>query len=171
VTYAVKLKKGSYSVEIAAFKVEENLVNQNLLKVANPITQNKQNTTAPFTRAVDLKRIIHTILIHGYVCPQVITAIHESTVQNATVAKNTLITKILYPKGIIELTWRNADESDYDSSSGINTYVQTLLESVKFTDDSGRRDNIDSSPAIAGQYGAPARYLVELNLFRGRLLT
>jgi hypothetical protein len=164
----IKLTKGSYTVEIAATKVEEDIQDQNMIKIARPISVASQDSTVPKTIVRDLKRIIHTINLSGYVLPQVITAIHESTVQTAVTAKNTLITKILYPKGGIQLQWRNGCDKDYDSS-GSASYFLVWLEKIKFTDSSKRLDDIGNAVDLVGQQGIPVMYEIELNLFRGSM--
>jgi len=168
VTYAVKLSKGDYTVEIAAYKVEEDIQNQNVMKLARPIPRGKQDTEVPTTRIVDLKRIIHTIFISGYIEPQEIydESVGHAVQKTATEAKNALIRYVLYPSGAIQLNWRGSSDSDYDPS-GSTTYLSTILEKVKLIDSATRTENFRTSADLVGQYGEVKRYAIELNLVRG----
>jgi len=149
-TFAVKLTKGSYTVEIAANKVEEDIQNQNVIKIARPISKANQDTQVPRTLAVDLKRIIHSIYISGFIEAQTISGDDKT----ATEAKNILIKEILYPSGAIQLNWRGSKDSDYDPS-GSSQYLSVVLEKVKFTDAAVRTETPIGSADLVGQYGTP----------------
>ena len=167
-TYAVKLTKGNYTVEIAAYKVEEDVLNKDVMKFATPVPRGKQDTEIPRTRIIDLKRVIHSIFISGYLGSQEIydESVGHEVQKTPTEAKNILIKRILYPPGIIQLNWRNSSDSDYDPS-GSTSYLSTVLEKVKFIDSATRTEDFRTSADLVGQYGEVKRYAIELNLVRG----
>jgi len=163
-TQVIKLTKGDYTVEIAATKIEEDIQNTKMFKRPIPITKDKQNIRVPITQIVDLKMVTHAFNISGYIEAQTING-DEKT---ATEVKNILITKIIYPSGIIQLNWRGSKDSDYDPS-GSSQYLSVVLEKVKFIDSSLRAEDKITNADLAGQYGTPKRYEVNLSLLRGAL--
>jgi len=169
-TQAVYLTKGSTTVYIESAKVDE-LITNAMIKVNMPVTPNKQDTKAPGTLVVDLKKIQHVFNIMGY-----LSASHDSdnyggawsggTMTSAKDVKSALVKDILFSSGDIELHYRDLVDTDYSENYNDNkpcssTFVRVSLDKVSITDGS----IISDTPTEAGIN----RYKIQINLTRGKI--
>jgi len=158
----IKLQKGSNYIMIETTKVEESLVNK-LIKIQRPVVKGNQNTYNPGTGIVDIKRIEHIFTIDGFISYDENT--HIAGVSDATGVKNFFIRNILYPKGEIELFYRNQKDSDYGSyywnkSAASTEHIKTNLDKVTIRDVALRGGDSTNSPK---------RYGILINLTRGKV--
>jgi len=140
-------------IEIATNNVEEDLENKKI-NIPLPVIKAKQNSTAPITYVVDLKRITHSITVYGY--------LSSDSTSTALEKKQALISLtalggshpeapnsigILYKSGDLKLTWRNES-------------IKVTFNTLKIKDTAIRKDKAGS---------AAEKYELILNLLVGEV--
>lgn len=131
----VILTKGSITVDIAATKVEQDLQNK-IIKIQMPVRKSNQDTTAPTTKIVDLKRIEHVITVYGFLLSDSTSTALEK--REALVSYTTLAgghaeapnsIGMLLKSGDITLSWRGESITcNFDKIKFIDSSVRDQRE-------------------------------------------
>ncbi len=128
------LTKGGTSVGIQITNLQESLTNK-LIKIAKPVSKANQNTTAPSTILVDLKRIDHSITVKGQ--------LKTDSNDTAWAKRNNLIgyspIGILFQAGDLSLSIR-----------GTTLYTAVNFDSIQLADISDYQDETTTTPSLIG---------------------
>lgn len=160
----VKLVKGATSIYIDCEKVDEIIANA-VTKTPIPLVMGSQDTINPGILAIDLKQMTHVFNIQGMITLASNPGEGYTSVKEV---KDALVTKIIYPKGDIELHYRSYADSNYGSyyasgllgSNASTTFIRTSLDKVLIGDTILRADTGMNSPE---------HYKIQINLTRGKI--
>lgn len=133
-TAPLQLTKGATTVNIEVTSLEENLANK-MIKIAKPVTRPNQDTVAPSTIIVDLKRIDHQIIIKGW--------LKTDSVDTAWAKRNNLIgyspLGILFKSGDLIISLR-----------GQTLYSAVNFDSIRLSDIGDYQDETTTTPSQIG---------------------
>ena len=165
----VKLMKTGVAsgVFIECTKVSE-VVSNEMEKISMPYSKASQDVYNPGTLLLDLKKMIHSFSIQGYLSAE--QGSGNEGYGDAYTVRNHLIKNIIHGSAQIQLHYRNYVDRDLgnyfaDKSQGTSTtYISVGLDKISFDDVSLRADKTISGINIA----YVNKYSVQMSLTCGK---